>query len=249
VSAAVVFVHYRLPESRLRDHLRWNAAAYQSAGVGVVVVVEPASVDRLQGADWWPAWAQAIPYRRPMDVFSLSRTKNLGIRAAIDRGDETVVATDADIVFPADALTECLSVGDRQAVAPVYHMVSSHEERHLMSGRVITEAAIGTVAMRVDGWLSVCGYHEELEGYGCDDGDLWRRIGLAGIAQLRGIGCYHIAHEAGTIQQEAHMPGDKTGGVRKDHWGRGDGFNPNRLRENRRISQLSRWRNQQWGRP
>lgn len=238
---AVVFVHYRLPLPRLVDHFRWNADAYIDQEAEVYVVT-----DRDIPA---PPWVNILPYPKPLAVFSLTKTANYGIRKALDDGAEVVCKTDADIVFPVDSLAECFAVGEKEAAAPMYEMVDSWEERHTSKNRLQADQAIGTVAMRARGWMDVSGYHEELEGYGCDDGDLWQRIGASGIARRRSLGVYHIAHQAGTTQQEAHTPGDKARGTRSDHWGRAEGLNPNRLRENRRIAGLSRWRSEAWGRP
>jgi hypothetical protein len=240
---AVVFVAYRLPLARISAHLEWNAALYAATPDLRIFVV----------TDWRDDLAfshiDKLIYPRDLPIFSLSRTKNYGIRKALDSGCDPVLATDADIAWTPDAWAECLGVTQNQAVGPMYFMVDSFAARHEMSrNRVMADLAIGTVAMRSSGWLKVCGYNERLEGYGCDDGDLWRRIGGAGIQQYRATGVYHIAHQSGAIQQEKHTQGDKSRGTRADHWGRDDGFNPDRLRENSRITQRP-WASAEWGRP
>lgn len=238
---AVVFVAYRLPEARIADHLGWNAGIYGAAATTKIYIV----TDRHLAL----SSAECLVYPQPMPIFSLARTKNYGIRQALDHGAEMVVATDADMVWTPDAWAECQAVGEGQAVGPVYHMVDSHAERHALTpNRVMAELAIGTVAMRATGWHKVCGYNERLAGYGADDGDLWRRIGAVGIRQYRGAAIYHIAHQGAAIQQEAHTAGDKSRGVRSDHWGRGDGFNPDQLQHNIRLSRQG-WSNPEWGRP
>jgi hypothetical protein len=98
-------------------------------------------------------------------------------------------------------------------------------------------------------WDKTCGYNENLVGYGCDDGDMWHRIGLAGIKRWRGLGCYHIAHRANTPQKEKHCikSGDNRRYVRTDHHGRNNGINPNRMRENTEIIRKGVWADKDWG--
>jgi len=243
---ALVFVHYRIPEQRLIDHFAWNAEVYRAAGlIAYVVTDRPFPTCGLRTIDY----AQALVYPKPLEVFSLARTKNYGIRAAIDAGHDPIIATDADIAFPPDAMAELLQVEEGQAVAPVYQMVHTYQTRHRLTGRIQADLAIGTISMRASGWLAVHGYNELMEGYGCDDGEIWARMGQAKIERFRGLGVYHIAHVAGTIQQEAHTAGDKSHGVREDHWNRENGFNPRRFRENRKAARRVPWRCAEWGRP
>ena len=240
MNAAVVFVAYRLPEERIRAHLEWNAGIFGAPPELKIYIV----TDRTLS---FPAGVNCLVYPRAMPVFSLARTKNYGIRQALDAGAEIIVATDADMAWTGDAWAECRAVGERQCVAPIYHMVDSFSLRHAFTpNRVVADLAIGTVAMRASGWRKVCGYNERLEGYGADDGDLWRRIGAAGIRQYRGAAIYHIAHQSGAVQQEAHTAGDKSRGTRADHWGRGDGFNPDQLQNNIRRARQP-WQNPDWG--
>ena len=236
---AVVFVHYRLPWRRMVEHLEWNAAVYQAAGVKVFVVT-------AEAPPALPSWAEALIFPRHLATFSLTRTCNFGIRHAIDAGFGPIVKTDSDMVFPADTLAECCAVGAGEAVAPCYQMVNSYQERHTWRNRLEAPLALGTISMGAPGWEKVCGYDERLEGYGCDDGDIWARIGAAGLRRVRGLGIYHIAHVAGVVQQEAHCVGDKAKGVRTDHHNR-DGINPNRLRENRAILRRGAWKSADWG--
>lgn len=242
---AVVFVHYKMPLPRLVAHLEWNREAYDFIGARIFVVVDPAAtvIDL-------PPGVEVLAYPRPMEIFSLTCTANFGIRTAIDAGCDPIIKTDADMVWPIDALRECAASGEGEAVGPPYQMVDSFEARHSWKNRLPADLAIGTISMRASGWLRVCGYDERLRGYGCDDGDIWARIGKAGIARNRGMGIYHIAHQAGAVQQEQHTVGDKSAGVRSDHWGRGEGQNPLRLRENGALLRKSLpWSFAEWGRP
>lgn len=250
---ALVFVHYRLPEQRLIDHFEWNADLYRAADARVFVVCDPETAALSVPPCLQPPASSLkpvlLPYPGPMPIFSLAKTKNFGIRAAIDAGHDPIIATDADIAFPPDAMAELLQVEEGQAVAPVYQMVHTYQTRHRMTGRIQADLAIGTISMRASGWLAVHGYNELMEGYGCDDGEIWARMGNAKIERFRGLGCYHIAHVAGSVQQEAHTAGDKSHGVREDHWNRENGFNPRRFRENRKAARRVPWRCAEWGRP
>jgi hypothetical protein len=219
---AVVFVSYGpVPEERLRDHFRWNDAVYRAHGVRVYVVSD---VPR----PWLPDYAEALVYPRRMPIFNLAKTKNYGIRTAIERdGCSTVIATDVDIAFPSDVFADLVAVGVRSAAVPIYRMASSYETRDVEW--VDAPKATGTVAMDALDWWRVH-YHEGCEGYGCDDGILLAGIHADGIAVVRDGHVDHIAHVAGTPQREFDRATPRT-----DHWGRASGFNPENFRRNRRF--------------
>jgi hypothetical protein len=241
---AVVLPYWKMPPARLVQFCQWNEGVFREGNWEVFVVTEPGHA----GVPTLPYPCTMLAYPRDHKIFSLTRTCNYGIKTAMKRGHALVMKTDADIVFPQETMREIESVKDGQAYSPPYHMVDSFEDRHAFTDtRLVADLAIGTVVMTAEGWNKTCGYNEHMMGYGCDDGDMWHRIGLAGIKRYRGLGVYHIAHLKGSVQQEQHVEGDKSRGVRTDHHGREAGINPNKLRENTKIAKRAVWNWPQWG--
>jgi hypothetical protein len=235
-----VLPYYKMKdEERLKEFIGWN----EGLGIKTYAVVDKC----LQ---FEHPLLECLVYPKDLPIFSLSKTCNYGIRRCLEEygPGEVIVKTDADICFPYDTAMEMNKVQGGQAYSPPYHMVNSYEDRHsLTRNRLVADLAIGTVVMTGQDWDKVCGYNENLVGYGCDDGDIWHRIGLKGIARHRGLGCYHIAHRAGTPQQEKHC-GGRGRMARTDHHGRANGVNPLRLRENQEILRRSKpWEDRTWG--
>jgi hypothetical protein len=237
----LVLPFYKMPEiTRLVEFLDWNR------DIDKVIAV----TDRPLGLE--DGRLEELVYPQPLPIFSLSKTCNYGIRYVGEKygWGSTIVKTDVDIVFPLETLKEMARVEEGQAYSPPYHMVNSFKDRFTYTpNRLVADLAIGTIAMVGTDWMKTCGYNEKLEGYGCDDGDMWHRIGLKGIKRWRGIGCYHIAHRPSSPQKEKHClkTGDNRRLIRTDHHGRNTGVNPNRMRENSKIVQSGVWENQEWG--
>ena len=214
----VVAVAYRIPEHRVRDFCTWNNAAFRTHGVRVVLVVEEPYLAL-------PNYVRQVRYTVPMAKFSLACTKNAAIAAALDAGADVIVASDIDVVFPPETLAELCTVGKCQASVPLYRMASDYE--HRASAYVDAPRATGTIAMRAADWRAIR-YDERCEGYGSEDAIILRDVDRAGIQIVdRQRIVYHIAHQPGTPQKEF--------AGRCDHWGRGNGFNPENFAGNRRY--------------
>jgi len=217
----VIAVAYRMPVKRVRDFLKWNHEVFTASGAEVVIVVER-PYSKLGNV-------RQVVFKEPMTVFSLCKTKNAGIQAALDAGAAgAVIASDIDIVYPPGAWSAMVNVAPGRAVVPLYLMASGYSVRE--DDYVTAPLATGTVAMHAQTWRDKgIRYNEQCKGYGSDDAILLRDIRNAGLPVNRcdGYPVYHIAHTEGTPQKEF--------AGRSDHWNRDSGFNPENFAENNRI--------------
>ncbi len=224
----VVFVSWCVPEHRLRDHFEWNDSIYRSAGACVFAVT-----DREYNL---PDYAQCVifpetrlPLHKGQRRFSLTRTKNAGLRAAIAAGCDPIICSDVDICFEPDAWGDALAVTDLTAAVPVYRMSHSAERSKRADAYDLAELATGTVTMTAANWRKIH-YCERQWGYGCDDGYIVEKITDAKIDIIR-LGCvYHMAHIDGTPQEEFNEKAPRV-----DHWNRDSGLNPENFRRNARF--------------
>lgn len=218
----VVAVAYRIPEHRVRAFCEWNAELFVRDNATVWMVVE-------REYDGLPAWVRQVVFSEPMPTFSLTRTKNAGIDAALESGATgAVIASDIDIAFTPRAWDECRAVRTGAAVVPMYRMADAFDTRE--SRYVLAPLATGTVAVHADTWRA-CGvrYEPGCVGYGSDDAILLRDLQRASVRLDRcgDVPVCHIAHQQGTPQVEF--------AGRTDHWGRDTGFNPENFAHNRKF--------------
>ena len=231
---AVVFVSYlEVPEERLQDHFRWNRESYEQFENRLrVYVVSDIDHDL-------PSYAESVIYpmdRLPMIAgrrrFSLTMTKNFGIRKAIADGVNVVVCTDVDILFPAGCLEWLAAVDEHTARFPVYHMMDYADHNHMLK---IDSGCTGTTSMTAANWGRVQ-YDETYSEYGGDDGALLADVRSAGLVIDRERRIDHIGH----------MPGDGDripGHGAETCWGRASGFNRDNAvvnRTNRRCRRCHR---------
>lgn len=224
---AVVFVSYRLPESRLREHFEWNHEIYKGYGdrlrVYVVSDVEHSLPDYAETVVF-PG--ERLPHIGGQRRFSLCKTKNAGIAKAIEDGTNDIVCTDVDIAFAFDRRggLGLWGLDDQRAHIPVYRMAESYAARE--SGQ-LDHGCTGTVTMTAANWRRIR-YDERCVGYGADDGILLRDIQRAGLEVIRDCEVAHIAHVAGDGQR---TPGSGSSTC----WNRADGFNFDNFQANRRL--------------
>lgn len=215
---AIVFVHYDLPAKRLVDHYEWNYDAYHELAA-FVVLDENGDVNQMAG------YTVRLRYPNEMSTFSLSVTKNYGIRAAIAEGFDQIVATDADIAWTPEAIESCKNVGPKEAIVPVYRMAQTFETRHEVSHP--DHGCGGTICMTAENWKRTM-YDERYVGYGGEDGRLRRDIGALGISERRETDVFHIAHDP--TAEQVNVPGSG----RADCWNR-DTINPDNWAANRLL--------------
>lgn len=229
---ACVLTHYRMPGQRLNDWIRWNRDAFQAAEVTAWVVSDvPRRV---------PDWVRLIIYPLDMDVFSLSRTSNFGIRSAIDAGTKIICKTDPDCILSPALLLAVSSLTPGDGICPTYRMAEDATSEAVARSRP-WEASKGTVALSASSWEALNGYDERQVGYGIEDGDLYgRAMTLLGTDRCTrgGHPVYHVAHSQGK---------QSSGNTRSDCWGRDSGFNPRNHRSNM-TSRRTLWSCADWGR-
>jgi hypothetical protein len=218
---AIVFVHYDLPEERLRQHVDWNCERYVWARPFVVVSTKPIELHWTE----FPWQDELIIYKPEMPIFSLSATKNFGINCAITCGYDKIAATDADIAWTPEAIKACQNVGPKEAIVPVYRMARTFETRHEVSHP--DHGCGGTVCMTAENWKRAM-YDERYVGYGGEDGRLRRDIAKLGIHERRETEVFHIAHDPDASQ--VNVPG----AGRADCWNR-DTINPDNWAANRKL--------------
>jgi len=173
----------------------------------------------------FPIIPPVIPYMIPMPIFSLSATKNFGIQAALDAGCDRIAVTDVDVAWTEDTLNKCLSVGDKEAIVPIYQMALDYETREEYS--TTDKGCAGTVCMTADNWRRVK-YDERYVGYGGEDGRLRKDIAAAAIRERRDCIVYHIAHDL--TKPQVNVPGAGRG----DCWDR-DTINPDNWQRNKHL--------------
>lgn len=228
---AVVFVSYlEVPEERLQDHFAWNRETYEQFEDRLrVYVVSDIDHDL-------PSYAESVIYpmdRLPLNEgrrrFSLTMTKNFGIRKAIGDGAEVIVSTDVDVRFPAGCLEWLASVNEQTARFPVYHMMDYTDRNHLLR---VDHGCTGTTSMTAANWSRVQ-YDEKYSEYGGDDGALFADANSAGL----------LIDRNGRVDHVGHMPGDGNripGHGSETCWGRSSGFNRDNAVANRMRRQRHR---------
>lgn len=235
LNLAIVFASYRdengegVPVQRLRDHFNWNAEAYREFGNRLRVYVVTEVFHELPScAECVIFPMEELPFIGGRRRFSITRTKNAGIRKAIRDGADVIVCTDVDIAFHSITLRELTEVDERTAAIPVYRMAPSFER--IGSGD-FDKGCTGTVSMTAANWKR-CQYEEGCVGYGADDGILLRDIERAGLRINRSQIVAHVAH----VQGDGHrIPGKGASTC----WGRDTGFNFDNFHENRKLHRTS----------
>jgi hypothetical protein len=228
----VVFVAYKIPLERLAAHFAWNDESYRAVHADVLAVVDSGTFLQLgmQSCHLLPIYARAYAYPAPLEIFSLARTANYGIRlAAADGG--AVVKTDVDCWFAPGLLARLGAVKAGKGMIPRYHMAENIADARAGRARV-WQASRGTVALDAADWRRLCGYNENMAGYGVEDGDLEDRAAAAGVKFEYPPGLFHIAHAAGR-------------GGQRVYWNRENG-NPANHAENRKLRGKP-WQNAEWG--
>lgn len=224
----IAITAYRVPVERMQRFIEWNHALIMRFNARLVVVAD-------RPHTWLPAYATCLVYPGPMEIFSLTKTSNYGIRYA---GAGVIVKTDVDCVIPRDLMEDFTRVEPGAGVCPVYWMSPGYER--LREGQA-WPATKGTMALHWNDWRALCGYDERMIGYGWEDGDLYVRARKIAVITRGTEWIYHVAHS----DADQNSPG-----ARPDYYGREDGFNPLRRADNTRIVREGGWwANENWGRP
>lgn len=231
-SAAVVVSHFRMPIGRLLDWCGWNDAEFSRRGIGAVVVADGPR-------EPLPPWARVVVYPAPMEIFSLSRSSNYGIRSAGEAGSEIVAKSDPDCIWSPQALDELQAVASGRGVSWTYLMAEGPSDAQRANARA-WQATKGTVALAWPDWCRLCGYDERMSGYGVEDGDLFLRARKVLQVDQSRAPFWHVAHSPAPQHH---------GNRRSDCWGRASGFNPRAHDRNHTTRHGPAWCDPGWGRP
>ena len=225
----VVACHYKLPEHRLHDFIKWNQDLFCQYAVTVHVVSD---VPR----EGLPEWVKVHIYPRELEVYSPAKVSNFGIRQA---GQEIVCKTDIDCVFTEEAMKEISAVIPKVGIYFCYLMAKSYETRNVNQRWGST---CGTMALHFSDWDKLCGYDERLDGYGIEDGDGVARVKTFCKVPKSNSGVYHISHGGAELWTQTNTC------LRRDLWNRKGGFCPDRHVANRKIrDEAPKWANPDWG--
>lgn len=193
---AVVFVSYRIPENRLHDFFSWNGPRFEREGVSVYVVTDKEyDVPFYAKCIVYPE--SKLPIREGKRTFSLAKTKNAGLAAAVAGGHDLIICSDVDIYFDDDCWKQLTTTPPDVASVPYYMMSKSWENRTTDTHQ--DAGATGTIAMRAEHWRAMH-YDPRFIGYGAEDGKIMEDIQRAGIRIRRASKVWHIAHERDTPQ-------------------------------------------------
>jgi len=225
----VVACHYRLPEHRLLNFIKWNTELFVKFGVTLHLVSD---VPR----EGLPDWVKVHIYPRALAVYSPAKVSNFGIRQA---GQGIVCKTDIDCVFSERALQEISSVTIGNGIYFSYLMCKNYETKHIHQRWGST---CGTMALQFADWDRLCGYDERLDGYGIEDGDGMARARAFCKVPRSNADVFHISHNSAELWSQTNVC------LRRDLWNRKDGFCPDRHTANRKIrDECPKWSNPEWG--
>ena len=130
-----------------------------------------------------------------MDIFSITRCANIGIRAAIKSGASIITKTDIDCVVTVEAERDlCARVRNGYGYAMKYWGVDPATMDYAHATRI--PRVMGTCCMTAHDWVSCGLYNDAMHGYGFDDYDITRRANRAGIhvPTIDRPKIYHIDH-------------------------------------------------------
>jgi hypothetical protein len=232
----MVMTHYgpHIHDQRLFDCIAWNREVWRSIGARVIVVTDRA---RYEGQEALPEWVRLAVFPVALERFNLALTSNWGIRLA---GGGIVVKTDPDVLWPREAAERVARVVDALGWCPKYRMATGPSDGELEAASV-WEASKGTLALSFAHWDSISGYDERMSGYGIEDGDGFHRAGC-GCRPGRDV------ERSGHVFHIAHTRAPQAGGnLRKDCWGRSEGFNPKAHQHNMSVRREA-WASGSWGR-
>lgn len=175
---AVVVVAYKLEDSLIEQFLKYNTNIEN-----LFMVTD----SKFEG--------EFIRIEAPeMEIFSISKCANIGIRTAIDAGFDIVLKTDIDCIITDEVKQYCLDIPARMAACWRHCNVFDPEKLHINE---MDSRCIGSAVMHSQMWDEVNGYNEHMEGYGYDDGDLRFRTRSKGFTMPTLIKpkLYHVWHE------------------------------------------------------
>ena len=216
----IIVAAYKIPPERRQMFFDENDAVFKQNDCKCYIVTDN-DIDA-------PEWCKVCVYPVELKQFNLSAVCNYGIRQA---GSGMIIKTDIDCIFTTEMFTHDLIVVDPgDFIFWWYWMIKKPERKHHAT---VWPQGRGTVGMWFDDWCKICGYNENMTGYGIEDGDVCRRAVTAGLFQFRGDAkLYHVQH-------------GRNGA--RSFWNRENNFNPANHEFNQ--TQDGNWNNPEWGKP
>ena len=161
-------------------------------------------------------------------LFNESHAKNIGIKAA---GGAYPVCVNADIILPPQTITALLGAIARHGTSVIYQMQRMDcppecDFADLSSAQPYALLACGDLqGAHRDVWARLCGYDEQMTGWGWMDIDFVLRAADAGIAQhwIPGAVIYHQYHPENPVRRNrlniVYTQARDRAGHRQVRWG------------------------------
>ena len=181
----LVVTAYGLPGGLIDRFVELNHAAARSFGASIVVVT-----DKPRIIDAPCVWRVNAPQ---MDIFSICRCSNIGIKKAQDLAAYTIVKTDIDCILSVDAWLRIAQVKSGCGCVFRYWQIDDYGDR---DSATLDPRIMGTCAFTAKDWDKMGGYNADMQGYGYDDADIIYRAKAQKIKveQYKKVAVYHIRH-------------------------------------------------------
>lgn len=214
----VVVPAYKIPFDRILSWYAANNKIFVDKNLKAIIITENI-------LSYCPDWCTNIVYPEEQKIFSISKTKNYGIRSV---GHGIIITCDIDIIFSEEFIDVCYDLKENQALFPTYYAVRSFSSRDMTNPWPRPK---GVNAAHYSAFERIHGYNEKMVAYGSEDGDLFNRFVYAGFEVLTQKHIWHVAHDGKTVVFE----------YRSDQWNRDSGFNPYNCDNNRKLLLTTNW--------
>ncbi len=216
----IVVSAYTISDKRIEDYVRWNRDIFESENVSVLIVSDrPLNLDSYS--------FDHLVYPDKLKQMAVSKLLNYGIRSFED--DRTIIRSDIDIVFSKEVIQQVKGAVTKErgilcisANAPSFEQIKNIDWPRVRKRRSGHGAC---VALHRTTWHQICGYNENLFGWGFEDTDLLNRAKRAVQVSISSRNpLFHIKH---------------TMRVNNNNF-------PRRNGKNKRIARMG-WSNRNWG--
>lgn len=183
---ALVVTAYKLPDDIINSFVENNHALAREFAASIIVVTDAAKIIYAPCV-----WRVPAP---EMEIFSICKTANVGIKRGIDLSARVIAKTDIDCIISRDAWNELSNIVDGRGLIFRYWQISNVNE---IQNAKLDPRIQGTCAFTTADWLRLGMYNESMYGYGYDDADIACRARRAGIKteKLKRPKIFHLAHE------------------------------------------------------
>jgi len=210
---------WKIDDERIANFIEWNREVFERENVDLCLVS-----DRQLDIEY----GRTVVYPVEQDIFSIPRTINFGLRTF---SEGVVAKTDIDIIWSAELINHVREVVKSGEVGYIGICVDVGGIADAVGYAKRTKRRRGRgacLALHIDDWNGICGYNENIRGWGGDDEDCWKRA-CQSVNMLEEWvhPIYHVRH-----------PNRK-----------GNPDFPILSRSNMSISRKKGWNNPDWGKP